>query len=424
MTVVFDLLGLQSREHGERGIARYVLNLALGLERTHPRLVTHYLVHPERPLPDRAAPLLATGRVVRSDSDDPLLKPGAGGVFLAGSVFEDLPESLHHVLPVWARAPSWRTMAVLYDLIPARYPEVYLTDPEMAHRYRARAQAIAACDHLLAISQATADDAVELLDVAPGDVTVIGAGADGRRFRLPGDEPATVARSLARSGVVPDLRPDYLLFPTGIEWRKNVERTLEAYAGLPAPVRARHQLVLVASLNDYGRGVIDELTDRLDLDEDLIATGFVSDEALTLLYQGAGAVIFPSLYEGFGLPALEAMQCGAAVLCADSSSLKEVQPLAEARFDPLSVPSIASRHQAHPDRHRLPGARPGPAPAPVHLGSGGPADGGGGGRGSRRRCRRGPAGPGWPCSPPCLPSGRGSPPMRTGCWSTCTTTAT
>jgi glycosyltransferase involved in cell wall biosynthesis len=341
VTVTFDLLGLQSRDNNDRGIARYVLNLALALERTNPGLITHYLVHPDLPLPDRAEPLLATGRAVRTDEDDHRLRPSNGGVFLAGSPFEYLHEPMEHVLPHWCRSPQWRRMAVIYDLIPALFSDHYLTQPGLAASYRARTQALASCDRLLAISQATADDAVELLGVSPQRLTVIFAGADNR-FRLPADSPSTVARRLAESGEVPGLRSRYLLFPTGIEWRKNVDRTLEAYGSLPTEVRARHQLVLVAKLDDDSGRIVEELVERYEIAHDVLATGFVPDDTLTRLYQGAGAVVFPSLYEGFGLPALEAMQCGAAVICADSSSLTEVQTLPEARFDPESVPSIAA----------------------------------------------------------------------------------
>jgi glycosyltransferase involved in cell wall biosynthesis len=338
VTVVYDLLAFQSKDHGERGIARYVLNLALALERINPGLVTHYLFHPDLPLPDGAEPLIATGRMSPADQNNPLHRPSAGGIFLAGSLFE-MHEPLDRVLPVWCRSPYWRTMAIIYDLIPVRFDDRYLADPALRHRYLARTKALASCDHLLSISQATADDAAELLGLAPEGLTTIGAGAD-QRFCLPDQEPATVAARLTASGQLPGLRPGYLLFPTGIEWRKNVDRTVEAYARLPPALRARHQLVLVASLDSYGWEVVDRLVAEHDLGDDVLPTDFVTDEILTQLYQGADAVIFPSLYEGFGLPALEAMQCGAPVLCADTSSLKEVQTRPEARFDPESVESI------------------------------------------------------------------------------------
>jgi glycosyltransferase involved in cell wall biosynthesis len=341
VTVVFDLLGFQNRDHGERGIARYVLHLALALERTAPGLVDQYLIHPDLPIPAGAEALLSTGRVVRIDRQVETRSPTTGGVFLAGSLFEHLGKPVDHVYPVWARSDRWRTLAVLYDLIPARFPQWYQTKAIERAAYRARTSTVAAFDRLLAISQASADDATELLWVDPGRLTVIGAGAD-ERFHRPSVGPDEVTAGLVARGDVPGLRPGFILFPTGIDPRKNVDRMIEAYGRLPAETRRRHQLVLVCRMDDHAHRLVADLAHEAGVTEDLLATGFVSDEVLRRLYQGANLVVFPSLYEGFGLPVLEAMQCGAPVICSDSSSLKEVQTLPEARFDPTSVDAMAT----------------------------------------------------------------------------------
>ncbi len=339
MNVIYDLIGFQSRDHGERGIARYVLNLALALERTNPSLVTQYLVDPRLPLPTGAEPLIATGKLARYEGDDPHRRPSAGGVFVAASLFE-MYETIDRVLPSWARAPRWATAAILYDLIPAKFPDWYLQRADVRHHYLSRAASLTSVDHLLAISQASADDAVSLLGVDPERITMIGAGADSR-FRRPVVSHGEVAARLAEGGEVPGLRPGYILFPSGIERRKNIERTIAAYARLAPEVRARHQLVLVCRIDDYARELLDRVQTEEGIPGEVLATGFVSDDTLCRLYQGAELVIFPSIYEGFGLPVLEAMQCGAPVICADSSSLKEVQTWPEARFDPDSTEAVA-----------------------------------------------------------------------------------
>jgi hypothetical protein len=155
-------------------------------------------------------------------------------------------------------------------------------------------------------------------------------------------EPEQVALALAADGAVPGLRPGYVLFPTGLDPRKNVEATIEAYGQLPPALRADHQLVVTCRLGEHGRAYLTELAVRAGAADDVLATGYVSDELLCRLYQGAHLVILPSLYEGFGLPALEAMACRAPVIVADSSSLQEVQTAAEARFDPSSAGSISA----------------------------------------------------------------------------------
>ncbi|HAS11669.1 MAG TPA: hypothetical protein DCS55_14325, partial [Acidimicrobiaceae bacterium] len=88
MTVVFDLVGVQNRDHGERGIARYVLNTALEVERLAPGLVDHWLLRGDMPVPGTLEPLLSTGRARLLTADRSWLDVGEGGVFVAGSLFE------------------------------------------------------------------------------------------------------------------------------------------------------------------------------------------------------------------------------------------------------------------------------------------------------------------------------------------------
>lgn len=336
MTVVLDLLGFQNREHGERGIARYVQNLALALERIDPAFVDHYLVHPHLPLPQGIEPLITTGKLLRSDHLSNRVDLDAGGLFLAGSVFE-LQEPLTRVLPPWARRPSWNTAAILYDLIPLRFPDWYLANSVVRYEYEARVAALRLFDHLLAISDASAQDAVDLLGMPSHRTTTIWAGADSQ-FRVPSESQHEIGSRLA--GQFEGLRPNYLLFPSGIERRKNIDRLLESYARLPRELRQKHQLVLVCRTTDDERVSLAESANRLDIADDLLVTGFVSDADLVSLYQGAELVVFPAIYEGFGLPVLEAMRCGAPVICSDSSSLVEIQTDPTARFDPNSVDAI------------------------------------------------------------------------------------
>lgn len=348
MNVVYDLLGFQSRDHGERGIARYVLNLGLALEQARPGLITQFLMHPDLPFPAGAEKLLATGRVVRADRRNDGRDPSAGGVFIAGSPFETFNQTSELVLPPFARSPHWRSAAVVHDVIPALFPELYLSDPLNVEFYRARLNSLRGFDRFLTNSQATTEDTIELLDLDPSHLTIVGAGAD-QRFCPPPNGHEAAAAALAANGDIPGLRPEYILFPTGIDPRKNVERTIEAWGLVPRPLREHHQLVLACRLSDADRQHLERVAEKAgvriagsDSDSgDMLVSGYVSDDTLCRLYQGAHLVVFPSYYEGFGLPALEAMRCGAPVICADATSLREVQPIAAARFDPMSAPAIA-----------------------------------------------------------------------------------
>lgn len=351
MNVVYDLLGFQSRDHGERGIARYVLNLALALERTNPGLVTEYRVHPDLPFPTGLEPLVGTGRLQLADRRTVGTPSSSGGVFIAGSPFENYNQPSELVLPSFVRSNQWRRLVVLHDLIPAIFPELYLDNEPNRRWYGARLASLNLFDRFLANSQATADDAVAMLDVTGDQMTVIGAGADDQ-FQRPAEGHRAAAQSLVQSGAINGLRPGYILFPTGIDPRKNIERTIHAYGRLPRRVRRTHQLVLACRLSEGDRAIVRAMAEAAGVGDELVVTGYVSDRTLCRLYQGAHLVVFPSYYEGFGLPALEAMRCGAPVICADASSLTEVQPLEHARFDPLSVRSIAAAlTQALADDH-------------------------------------------------------------------------
>ncbi len=146
-----------------------------------------------------------------------------------------------------------------------------------------------------------------------------------------------------------------VLFPTGIDWRKNVDRTIEAYGALPPTIREQHQLVLACRLDPWMMEALQEQARAAGIAADqLVLPGYLTDEELVALYQHAKLAIFPSLYEGFGLPALEAMHCGTPVICANNSSLREVQTYADARFDATSTEAIteALRRALTDPQHR------------------------------------------------------------------------
>jgi len=143
------------------------------------------------------------------------------------------------------------------------------------------------------------------------------------------------------------VRPFVMCAPGGYEARKNLPGLLAAYALLPAHVRAGHQLVVASRLADAQRRELEGHAARHGLTADeLVLTGYVSDAELVALYGAATLFVLPSLHEGFGLPALEAMACGAAVVGSNSTSIPEVIGLDEALFDPACPRSIAARMEA------------------------------------------------------------------------------
>jgi glycosyltransferase involved in cell wall biosynthesis len=330
MSVVFDVQGVQSRIHGERGIARYLTELAAALEEWFPGAVDRYLVNPGLPVAQGLDVLPPSERLGTVND-----LPAAARVYHLGSPFE-LGVSIDELWPPAAR--SLRLVITLYDLIPELFPETYMTDPRTRRRYRTRLELVRRADRLLAISRATAEDAVERLRLPKQRVVVVGAAA-ASRFRRP---PSREAAFATLEATMPEIEPEFLLYTGGIEPRKNIDRLLTAYAGLTKNLKEKHQLVIVCRLLPEERTRLEETLRELGVAERVHFTGYVSDQQLVSLYGATALFVFPSLYEGYGLPVAEAVACGAAVVASDTSSLVELVLDEQARFDPHDVESIRS----------------------------------------------------------------------------------
>ncbi len=127
-------------------------------------------------------------------------------------------------------------------------------------------------------------------------------------------------------------------------FEKNVDGLIRAYALLPQALRAQHQLVIVCAVHMQDRLRLEAVAKKQGLAPDeLVLTGFVPEDELVLLYNQCKLFAFPSWHEGFGLPALEAMACGRAVIGSNSSSLPEVIGREDALFDARSDASIAEK---------------------------------------------------------------------------------
>ncbi|MFQ5811966.1 MAG: glycosyltransferase family 4 protein [Anaerolineae bacterium] len=241
----------------------------------------------------------------------------------------DIFHSPDFVLPPVRRA---KTLVTVHDLSFIRYPQcadanlrAYLNQvvPRSVHR----------ADLILADSQSTKDDLVELLGVAPDRIEVVYPGVE-KRFR-PIEDQAHLEEVRKRY----NLPPRFALGLGTLQPRKNFTRLIEAYSLLVT----RHpslQLVIAG-----GKGWLYEeifaSVERLGLEEKVIFPGFVADEHLPALYNLAELFVFPSLYEGFGLPPLEALACGTPVITSNASSLPEVVGEAGPMVEATDVEALA-----------------------------------------------------------------------------------
>ncbi len=265
----------------------------------------------------------------------------APGIFHVMSPFE-VAMDLDEIWPAWIRQSDARLVVTLYDLIPLVMRTDYLTESSWGHMgtaWMARLGLIRSAHQVLTISQRTADDAMEHLGVSQERITVIDSGVSGHHSSLVGtrDEAEALLRRER-----PKIRRDFLLYVGGDDARKNMEGTIRGYARLPAALRRKHQLVIACRIGPLRRFELRMFAQSLGIGSDeIVLTGFVTEEELAALYRGCGLFIFPSLYEGAGLPILEAMSCDAPVAASASSSIPELLGDLQATFDPADPVDIA-----------------------------------------------------------------------------------
>jgi len=222
------------------------------------------------------------------------------------------------------------TAVILYDLIPLIHSSPYLDNPDVNRWYREKITYLQKADLLLSISDSSRNEAIKYLNTPSEIVINIGTAADEQFKKI------NISEELKKQILNKyHLTKDFLMYTGGIDHRKNIEGLIRSYALLSNSIREKHQLAIVCSINDQQRETLNKLTKSLSLEEEIIFTGYIEENHLIVLYNLCKAFIFPSWHEGFGLPALEAMHCGAPVIASDKSSLPEVIGLSEALFNSL-----------------------------------------------------------------------------------------
>ncbi len=231
--------------------------------------------------------------------------------------------------------------ATLYDLIPLVRADEFLNDKAFRIWYEGRLANLRRADLLLAISEASRTDAIHHLGLPAESVRMIGAAIEPN-FSLPETNADEFEKQLRNLGI----NGDFIFYLGGSNTYKNFDGLLKAYALLPISLRQRFKLVLAGQISGRSAKVLHQRQHAAGLKSgEVLLIEKLSDADLSVLYARCHVFIFPSLYEGFGLPIIEAMSCGAAVICSNTSSMVEVMGDETATFDPTNPKCIANKLQ-------------------------------------------------------------------------------
>jgi len=231
------------------------------------------------------------------------------------------------------------SVVMLYDLIPLLQEQIYLSNPCYRDHYLLKLDYLKQADLLLAISESSRRETITALNMAPERVINI-AGAADSRFRPMLLSPEERQCVLSKSG----LTGPFVMYSGAVDARKNVDKLIKAFSLLPEHLADGHQLLIAGKLSKEDELRYRRIAEDAGVQGDrFVLAGYVSDEELVALYNLCSVFVFPSSHEGLGLPALEAMQCGAPVIASDTSSLPELVECTEALFDPSRPDQIASK---------------------------------------------------------------------------------
>ncbi len=297
---------------------------------------------------------VAFGHQVEGHSFQGFLRPGTKKHFIKGQTFPSSFEvmsglalitgghvrlapkvDVFHVTDYRVVPMRCPLVASLHDAIPLRHPEMANSRLRGVKNFVQKSMARFA-DHVITLSQYTVPDIVEFYGIPDSRISVVPCGVDASWLEPVAEE--LKAATLKRRG----LQPGYFLFVGTLQPRKNIERILGAYTRLPEHVRKERKLVLVGKAGWGCESSIGKIRELEQTGQVVWLTDVHSANELRHLYAGAGVFVFPSLYEGYGIPVLEAFASGVPVVTSNTTSLPEVSRGAALEVNPESVDDIVS----------------------------------------------------------------------------------
>lgn len=329
---------MQAPSSAERGIGRYARDLTTAILAADPD--GEYLLYAVEGMPTEGIPQAPNARVVMI----PPFMAEATSCAVDNFLWER--GNLHHLDALLILSPfqshtlgmsGLRKISVVYDLIPEIMPDDYSTTPIYRRQYERYLKAVRNYAAILTMSESCKYDLVTRRDFDPSKITVVGAAANPA-FR-PAATPAERAEDRAILRAMGIYDPGYVLNVGHEDPRKGTDPLIRAYAMLSEELQCKRRLILAYGASESHKYAMRSLAGSLGLppvagDPDLLHelgmlprvhfTGWCDERKLAALYRNAAVMAFPSQYEGFGLPILEAMACGCPVLAANNSSQPEI----------------------------------------------------------------------------------------------------
>ncbi len=328
MHIAIDAHSVGAELGGNESYATNLIEALAQIDRTN--LYTLYVTR--RAAIDRFADRWPNFKVRRTPPHTPLVR-------IPLTLSRELRRHPVDVLHVQYTAPPFAPcplVATIHDLAFEHLPETFKRRSWMQLRLTVRATARRATQ-IITVSNYSRDDIVATYGIAPERITVTPEAAAPHFARV------TNSNELRRVREGYGIAKEYILSLCSIHPRKNLVRLIEAYTSLrqSRPVGEFPQLVLAGKRAWLDRETI-RAAERNAGDRDIVFTGYVPDQELAALYSSAICFVYPSYFEGFGLPVLEAMQCGVPVIAGNRTSLPEVVGDAGALVDPFDERELAT----------------------------------------------------------------------------------
>ncbi|MDW8800617.1 glycosyltransferase family 1 protein [Clostridium sp. A1-XYC3] len=225
-----------------------------------------------------------------------------------------------------------KKVVTIHDLIPYILPET-VGRGYLSKFLREMPRILELCDGVITVSECSKRDVLKFFPIEEDKVFVTPLAADSKYKPLDKDKCQEILREAY------NITKPFVLYIGGFSPRKNVSALMTAFSSIHKNLDEEHDLVIVGANKD-DINILKQLSVDLNIESNVIFTGFVQEELLPVFYNSCNVFVYPSIYEGFGLPPLEAMSCGTPVITSDISSIPEVVGDGGILIDPFNMKSI------------------------------------------------------------------------------------